>query len=488
MANPVEISEKTSTLLGHIPSAIARIYEDRASRRALVALILLLNFLLYFIFWLADHILSRAGIISPTNFLMLVGVAFVGWFIAHAVLIVVWFAWREPPKIHPGEIGVLFVGQGEPECDEVIAHLYRQLKHDLAARGLSRVIVQSLLPEKYVVRTHIEAARLLEITGARLILYGDVQQGMIKGHTTKGFQQISFVVKHRPLTQQEILPFSKTIAAALALRSFSFSDSNSFIEKNIVVENMSEVSRFFIGAALALDGKIDESIPVIEELLHEVELKPLQRPREAIRKPQLDLFNKSIKDVLKYAYMRRLSIFYETQILDFITKRDIDPKMRQYEMMLDQIEKITPDKREWALTRAVVAFHFGNYREAHRFLKAAQAFLPNDPTPYISMAFLALWQGKYPSALKNYYKASRRREMDTSVVVGILRFFYAVMEAHPDKKQLRFGLAFVNEWFFDQYTARREYQLFLDETDDSQTNIKVLRDHAEIRLHQLPTL
>jgi len=385
-------------------------------------------------------------------------------------------------------VGVLFAAHGEPECDDVLSTLYDQFRLDLEARSLNGLIAHSLLPQRYLIKNHAEATKILETTGARLVVYGNVQQGRIKGLQTKGFKQISFTVRHRQLNQEEILPLAKTIAGALALRAFSFNDTNSFIEKGVVAENISEVSRFFIGAALALDGKVQESISLLEELRIEVELKKAKtKPKEATRQPQLDLFYASIKDVLKYAYTRRLSMFYDTEIVDFITRRTIDQHVKRYEELVDQLEKVTQDRREWDLSRAIVAFHFGNYPEANRLIKNAKEFFPKtNPAPYLSKAFLALWQGSYPTALKDYYKASRCKEVDTSMIIGIIRFFHGIIEEHPEKRQLRFGLAFINDWFFDQESAEREYDLFLrDTTGVQERGLQVLRQHADIRLREL---
>jgi hypothetical protein len=57
---------------------------------------------------------------------------------------------------------------------------------------------------------------------------------------------------------------------------------------------------------------------------------------------------------------------------------------------------------------------------------------------------------------------------------------------HPDKKQLWFGLAFVNDWFFDRDSAKQDYRRFIEETETSrEKGLWAMREHARLRLEEL---
>jgi hypothetical protein len=71
-------------------------------------------------------------------------------------------------------------------------------------------------------------------------------------------------------------------------------------------------------------------------------------------------------------------------------------------------------------------------------------------------------------------------------ITTVIRFFHGVIEARGDKKQLRFGLAFVNDWFFDREAGAIEYRRFLQETETvREKGLGLLREHARLRLAEL---
>jgi len=117
---------------------------------------------------------------------------------------------------------------------------------------------------------------------------------------------------------------------------------------------------------------------------------------------------------------------------------------------------------------------------------ALNALPKSDPAPYLSKAFLALWEKSYPTALRFYYKARARTGYESDLIVGIIRFFSGVIDQHKERGDLRFGLAFVNDWFFDREAAKEEYERFLQETRGSQASgLNALHEHARIRLREM---
>ena len=127
------------------------------------------------------------------------------------------------------------------------------------------------------------------------------------------------------------------------MRSFVFQDANSFVEKTIVVRNISEVSSFFVAIALTLDGKVLEAIPIFEHLLSGVTLQK----RVANRSPQVELFHKAIRDCLQIAYLHQLHGIYDKHIVERITAPEIDDHVQQFESKLKRIEQLSAKPQEW---------------------------------------------------------------------------------------------------------------------------------------------
>jgi hypothetical protein len=432
------------------------------------------------LYWLFD----KAGYFSTTEtFFGFVTYFGVVWTVLNIILLIVWFSWRLPPKSAPEKILVLFAPESQPECEETIFSLYNQFEKDLQGRNLTGVVIRSLVPRSYTIRNHTDADRLLQETGARLVIWGNVERGKLKDKPVEGFKTISFTVRSRELRQQEVLPFAKALGSAMALRAYAYSDSDSFIEKGVVVENLSEVARFFIGAALTLDGKVDDSLPILESLAREVEIKR----RQKLRQPQSELFYTCIVEFLKGALIQRFNAIYENSLIDKITLRAADEPAKRCEAVLNTLANLPGDPKEFSLLRAILRFHFGDLKEARRAVNDGKQFLPKtDPAPYLSLGFLRLWEGSYQYALREYMRAKRYMTADTRIIINVIRFFHGVMDANPERQQLRFGLAFVNDWFFDREVAKKEYQLFIEQTESSiEKGIGLVREHARVRLVEL---
>jgi len=259
--NPAQIARSITEFFSYF-------WRRRGSLRSLVAFLIFLNIVLAVLVWPVYVVLLNAKVITELDALVQFILAVLSAFaLCNLLLMGIWFVWRLLPSVPPFRIGVFFAPYAEPECEDIIHSLYKEFQGNLAARNLSKLVTQSLIPYNYEIKSHEEAHRFLMDTGGRLLIYGQVQRGKIKGEAIEGFKNISFTVRHRGLNREEILPVAKTLAGALALRSFAFSDANSFLEKTLVIQNITEVACFFLAVALTLDGKVSDAIPILEELL-----------------------------------------------------------------------------------------------------------------------------------------------------------------------------------------------------------------------------
>ena len=66
----------------------------------------------------------------------------------------------------------------------------------------------------------------------------------------------------------------------------------------------------------------------------------------------------------------------------------------------------------------------------------------------------------------------------------MIRFLDSVVDRHQERKELRFGLAFVNDVFSDRTRAAMEYQRFLNETEGLES-MDSLRSEATARFARL---
>jgi hypothetical protein len=221
----------------------------------------------------------------------------------------------------------------------------------------------------------------------------------------------------------------------------------------------------------------------LEELLSEVEMS---RTHD-LRLPQRELFYSWVVRFLKGALIQKFIRVYERRLIDTITAKDADEDAHACQAIIDRLMLLPGGDKEFALLNAIMKFHFGDIRGAKQEVKTAKReHSKEDPSPYLSSGFLHLWESNYPSALQEYMRARRYVPTNQLNIANVIRFFHGVMDANPEKKQLRFGLAFVNDWFFDRQLGAEEYRIFLRDTEAiNEKGIALIREHSRLRLAEI---
>jgi hypothetical protein len=459
------------------------IWRRRSTFRGLLLLLLLVNLIVIPAAVSSSYFtLDRLGVLQePSRFLKFVAFAAAGVAVVNLTALLAWIKWRRIPSRQIGRAAILFAPRPASDSEDLLYSLYDQFKADLAAHGLSGLVSHALVPSDRPVFDHNDAIKLIAETGANVVIFGSLTRGQIAGKTVEGFDSISFTLNHPPLGSGELGSLTETLAGALALRNYAVSNENSFIERNVVVKNLSEVARFFIAVGLTLERKLGTAIPLLEQLLAEGEIK-VAGPSTT---PQLEFFRRAIRRALHAALLAQFNVVYETKLLPHIGLRNGDSAAAECAHIVDRLESISGQIDRYALTRAIFSFHFGRLAEARALaLQSKRGIPPNDPSPSISLAFLSLWEGKYGDALKHYLRAKRGDIWDFNMITNVLGFLEGVIENNPEKQQLRFGLAFLNDAFFDPAVAEKEYAEFLRLTE-GKTELKILRNQASSRLRAI---
>lgn len=459
---------------------LAYIWRWRQTFRGLLAAAFVLNLIaLPAVLSLAYFVLNRASLL-PTpeaffSFLAGCAVAVAG---TNVLLLLVWVYLRRVPIVPIGKVGVLFAPRPASGAEDAVVALYQQFVRDLESRNLTHLVSHALLPYDRPVRNHQDAALVLAQAGARVVIYGTFTKGLIRGAEQEGFESVSFSLRHPPMSVQQFEPVAQTLAGAMVLRSYVASADESFIERQVVVRNLSEVARFFIAVGLTLDGRPAAAIALLDELLIEVDRKRMVGSPD----PQLEFFRGSIVRAVRAALISDFTDAYEKHLIPRLTTRAGDAAAAKVKKVVDRLVSLSGEDRGWQLATAILKFHEGDVPGAVQTVREAQRCMPvGDPAPSLSLAFLALWDGRYQDALKYYARARRAVAPNPAMVTGVLAFLESVAENNPDRPEVRYGLATVNDSFFDASVARREYAEFLRRTE-SRSEMSVIRHHAEQRL------
>ena len=464
---------------------LEELWKRRSTLKSLVAFLILLNIGCVSLGSMLHVIFENINFLAiPDNYstFYLYSAVVIG--LANVFLLCIWAYWRSVPRLVDQNIGILFAPNSDRDCEELVFSLYEQFKQDLSTRGISTRITHKLLPRDMAVNNADEANKMIELTGARLLIYGNVRKGNIDGEHTEGFESISFTVRHRNLAEAEIKPVLTDLANALIYRAFVSKNKNSFIDKRTLAVNIGEVASFFIAMALTLDGELNEAETILEELLSTLERRSLDS-RNVI---QLHLFRNSVSSCLTATLEARCIQVYNEHVVDNITQRHVDKYVRKCMELQERIVSLNPRTSKYYLMDAILHFHFGDIGKAKNCVKQALSLSPvNFSAPYYSAAFLDLWQERYDRALTYYLKAEKCTDYNLATILSVIIFLQSIARSHPEKIQIKFGLAYINDRFYDAAKAIEDYESFLGATNDV-NKYKRLRDYATKHLELLKQL
>jgi len=344
-------------------------WPKRATKKALFLYSLLLNLLLAFTVLACYRILKDINLLIKIN-------EFIQFFLISAVIVLLfnlvlffcWLYWRSSPRISNNEIGILFAPQSDEEASDLIYALYRQVLIELKNSSVDKIRCR-LLPSNIIVTNPGIANEQLVKSGARLIIYGHFSRGNIENEKFEGFRNITFFVRHRNLHEIEKQPVLRDLASALAFRKFTLSEKNSFLDKTIVAENISNVALFFISVGLTLDGRIEEAICILDGLLQNFE--PLRG-----NQPHLRYFENSIKSCLTVAVNSQCMYLYETHLMDNITNKEFDQVAEELEILNNRLIKINRQTSDYYLQKGIIEFHFGRLKYSWEAIKHAKDLSP----------------------------------------------------------------------------------------------------------------
>lgn len=457
-------------------------WKRRSSLKSLVGFLIILNVGCTSLGAALHLILSNINYLSnPKDYFSFYSYFAVAISLLNIFLLLVWTYWRSVPRLSEPEIGILFAPNSDRDCEELVFSLYEKFKQDISGRKISKRITHKLLSRDMAVNNADEANKMIALSGARLLIYGNVRKGNIDGELTEGFESISFTVRHRNLAEAEVNPVLTDMTNALIYRAFVSKDKNSFIDKRTLVNNIGEVASFFIAMALTLDGELDEAEPILEELLSTLEEK-LLHTRNVI---QLKLFRNSVVSCLTVTLEARCSQIYNEYVVNNVTQRHVDKYARECMRLQERILSLNQMTSKYYLLDAIFHFHFGDIGKAKNSVKKALDLSPaNSAAPYFSAAFLDLWQDRNDRALTNYLKAEKCTDYTMDMILSVIFFLQSIASSHPKKLQIKFGLAYINDRFYDSTKAIEDYALFLKSTSDVNKN-KRLREYATMRLEQL---
>lgn len=399
--------------------------------------------------------------------------------LAWLIVTISWLFWRSVPTVRGHGAGILFTASADSEVQALVSRLDAAITKQVADHGLNRLVRTYRVPTNRAVTTVEEARRALQLAGARLIVWGEVASGTIAGTRVSGFKRINFTMRHKYLRPDEQAGLRSALTPAVVDRQWLFTESETLLGLDVVAGNVAEVGTFSLALALAIDGDLVGAV----RLLAPLHQNALAAPPARRRTQQFQRFSGAVRDLLFGVRYQQLIDLYHRELVDRILDRSADGAACKCQALADECAALSTLPGSFDLARSTIAFHFGRIEDAQVWAESARRCLPSDPAPLLSAAFLALWRREYSRVPQLYRKAEQRGPFVVELRVQILRFVQAVRERCPERHELLFALAVINQ-HFDSGLARLDFEAFLDATS-SQPDLEPLRADATRRLAAL---
>ena len=379
----------------------------------------------------------------------------------------IWLWWRSLPFLPDAKRARVFLAPCyEDECVELVAGLRRQLTTEVRKRRLAGAVSVWRVPPNHAVHNEDEARKLLDRLGGGVVVYGEYARGRRKGEVRTGFRSIGFTLHTRAILK--IGMGTETPRALFEGRDFNYEDSNSFDRANMVAEHVAEISLFLLGIGMLTTGSFDQALPLFREL--EVSAG---KSRRKFR----DMLNSSAVVTLQMAARQ----IYTEGLEGRVTDPQSNSAAQTCLQLLDECARRTNGDHPASLPlRALIHVHFGQVDEALTIWERL-ARSKSDLASCLSLGFLLLWKGDENAALEEYCQVEDV-PVEPEVVRHVLAFLSGVARANPQRVELKWALAFVNDHLFDGDMAVKDYEEFLGVAGE---RFRCLREYAEQRLRMI---
>ncbi len=403
---------------------------------------------------------TSLGLVAPpmaneARAIVVIGVFIFAWL----AIVIRWLLWRGVPTVRRAATGVLFAASAAEEVHALVRRLHIALVSQIAKQNPKGLVRTYLLPKNQAITTREEATRALDVSGARLIVWGTVGTGTLSGKNVAGFKSVNFTMRHRPLESSELPGVCATLAPAFLGRQWLFSEDHTFLGVDLVAASVTEAAMFALSLVLAIDGDLPGAVRLLVPLYEWTQTRApqLRRSQGFLR------FSDTVRDLLLQVRYRQLMDLYEREVVDRITDRGVDGAAHECESLADECTNLSRTPGSLDLAKSTLAFHFGRIDDALRLVESSRACSPADPAPFLSRAFLALWARDYSRVGPLYRQAERRGPWGTEMLFQVVRFLQAVHAQNSGRQELLFALAVVNE-HLDRGLARQDFESFLAAT------------------------
>lgn len=389
-----------------------------------------------------------------------------------ALVAYVYWMWdNRVPEIPRGRVGlVLAITCDDDDHDrQVRADLIASLQTAVSADAAQTKFYLLDLPRHHAVTVQdYEAAyRMLQRARGHFMVFGTVRKRHVYGKPVH-LVRLEGVVRHLPVAETVSQEISADFRATLPRRRQIPIENDAF-EFEVTSEWTDVAARYVIGLAAMASGDLEYAEVLLRSVEERLRLGPVSGA-------PLGHVSRRLPERFVQLYEAWLDVLYRS----YYVSRDLSA-LRAAVPVVERLLKRAPSSYSGLLLKGMMAFLL------HRDLDAAKRSIGacrriRDVAWRYSLAFLYAYEGNMREARDQYREAFAGRLSDVTLPVQCEEFIGIVLAQEPDKAQLHFCAAEINEFAKqDLAAAAREYRLFLEHPRASRFSreVEVARQRLE---------
>ena len=390
-----------------------------------------------------------------------------------------WICKRKVPKFRTVQTGILFAPSHDEAIEKELYDLEQRLREEVKKTDFQDMICIKRLPPNHKVGQHIDNSRILQRSGARILICGRFEKFTIKGKELTGFSSLT--------VSCAMLPVHPRYAPNLLLDSISGKqwawEVENTINRNIVASNLSEVSRYIIGLSLIAQRQYDKAQRVLGPLTAEVNNKYGQLRCS----PETKRFKQRVADAYASAISFDIQDCYLRELEDEKIFQLPPHQITEWKSRIENAIKISPYNPNLFMQLAIYEFLSGHVAQAKDAIRKSRQLIPigQQYTYDLSEAFLLAFEGHLREAKHLYKKVSESGSLpNANNMYQIITFLHQACEKYQDNLEIRFLYGIFNYEFGDKNLAYKELEKFCS-LAESKPNLSRWVQEARIRMERI---
>ncbi|MEX2492394.1 MAG: hypothetical protein WD425_11595, partial [Nitrospirales bacterium] len=265
--------------------------------------------------------------------------------------------------------------------------------------------------------------------------------------------------------------YHNDVNSTLMGRTWIYGKENELVEKQLVIENIAQVSLYIVGMSLLVKGFLRNAEIVFSGL--DVDLEPIRRNNKS--SPFLRQFCGKVRGKYVFSIAGQVQKEYMEIFLGQGMYHATSAEITNWLKRLDVAIRLNSHDARLYMLKGSILFLLEDVDAAFKTLRKAKDCAPRaDPAPDLSSAFLYLFKGNIKKAKSLYRTAlNKKGSYSMPLITHIVDFISQVLVRYPEKFQLHFALGLLNEERLDAQVALEEYEKFLKNSasDFSYSNV-----------------